>query len=131
MNNEEIEKSDLFQLKLKTAYNNGYQDGMAKQKEQDKCPEMCVRSHCIGCPKNQYTETTDTLCEKIHGWVARDYNNDPFTGEGLIVHSKKPKRIGDCWSGNTIVFHIPWEFFPDLKWEDEPIEVEITISKSK
>ena len=23
---------------------------LEKQKEQDKCPEYCVRSHCIGCP---------------------------------------------------------------------------------
>lgn len=26
-----------------------YLDKLEKQKEQDKCPEYCVRSHCIGC----------------------------------------------------------------------------------
>jgi len=76
-------------------------------------------------------QTSTSRDEKIHGWVARDFNNDPFLGDGLIVHKEKPERNGNCWSSNTIMFHLPWEYFPELKWEDEPIEVEITISKRK
>ena len=39
MTAEEYEKSELFQLKLKTKYANGYQDGLA-QKEQEEIPLM-------------------------------------------------------------------------------------------
>ena len=35
--------NNLFSFSQIVAY-------LEKQKEQDKCPEYCVRSHCIGCP---------------------------------------------------------------------------------
>lgn len=65
----------------------------------------------------------------IKGWVARDSFRDPFIGTGLILHYSKPYRIGGEWSNKTIATHLPWSMFPDLKWEDEPIKVELTISK--
>lgn len=67
----------------------------------------------------------------LKGWVARDSREDPVFGLGLILHSRKPTREGDAWSNNTIWMHLPWEMFPELKWEDEPMEVEIKIGKPK
>ena len=63
----------------------------------------------------------------IKGWVARDSCEDAFNGCGLILHHSKPWRTGAEWSNRTIAMHLPWGMFPDLKWEDEPIEVELTI----
>lgn len=62
------------------------------------------------------------------GWVARDSEHNPYLGLGLVLFKEKPIRSGDCWTG-VIDSQLPWESFPDLKWEDEPVEVEITIRK--
>lgn len=66
---------------------------------------------------------------KLTGWVARDSEYNPYFGLGLILFNKKPQRSGDCWDGE-ISSHLPWELFPDLKWEDEPVEVEVTIKRN-
>ena len=65
---------------------------------------------------------------KLTGWVARDIQHDPFLGLGLVLFEEKPGRSCGCWSGE-IAAQLPWELFPDLKWEDEPVEVEVTIRK--
>lgn len=73
--------------------------------------------------------------EKIKGWVARD---DDGT---LAIHYEKPRRV--CYYKNEIVSDgTPWaweneagygllpvKIFSDLKWEDEPLEVELTIKR--
>lgn len=66
---------------------------------------------------------------KIKGWVARDQQVDSFYGNGLILHHSKPIREGNEWSSKTIAMHLPFNFFPELTWESEPIEVELTIKK--
>jgi len=73
--------------------------------------------------------------EKVKGWIARD---DDGT---LAIHYEKPRRV--CYqNGNIMPDGTPWvweneagygllpvKIFPDLKWEDEPIEVELTIKR--
>ena len=73
---------------------------------------------------------TDTI-ERVHGWVARDKYNDPFIGLGLIFHHTKPTRRAEAgeWSSSTIAMHLSYDMFPDLKWEDDPIEVDLLIVK--
>jgi poly-D-alanine transfer protein DltD len=66
---------------------------------------------------------------KIKGWVARDQQVDEFYGNGLILHHSKPTREGNEWSSKTIAMHLPLDFFPDLTWESDPIEVELLIRK--
>lgn len=73
------------------------------------------------------TEQLD--CPKIKGWVARDSVEDAFNGCGLILHHSKPWRTGGEWSNQTIAMHLPWSMFPDLCWEDDPIEVELKIHR--
>ena len=65
---------------------------------------------------------------KLTGWVARDREFNPYYGTGLILFREKPSKSYDCWNGD-IASHLPWKLFPDLKWEDEPMEIEITIRK--
>lgn len=65
---------------------------------------------------------------KLTGWMARDREYNPYFGLGLVLFNEKPKRTGNCWSGE-IASQLPWKLFPDLKWEDEPMEVEITIKR--
>lgn len=67
---------------------------------------------------------------KLTGWVARDSEHNPYSGLGLVLFKEKPIRYGDCWSG-AIVSQLPWKLFPDLKWEDEPIEVEVEVTIRK
>ena len=64
---------------------------------------------------------------KVRGWVARDAYKDVENGVGLILHSSKPDRGNEEWTAGTIMAHLPWDMFPDLKWKDEPIEVELLI----
>ena len=50
---EELDKMivvspEVWDSAISDAFENGKKEG-EKQKEQDKCPEYCVRSHCIGC----------------------------------------------------------------------------------
>jgi len=73
--------------------------------------------------------------EKVKGWIARD---DDGT---LAIHYEKPRRV--CYqNGNIMPDGTPWvweneagygllpvKIFPDLKWEDEPLEVELTIKR--
>lgn len=73
-----------------------------------------------------YTITNDGV--KLTGWIARDREFDSYYGTGLILFGEKPRKSYDCWNGD-IVTQLPWELFSDLKWNDEPVEVEITIRK--
>ncbi len=57
-------------------------------------------------------------------WVARDKNNS------LWLYKEKPYRneIYECWQSEdpyVYVGPIDKTLFPNLKWEDEPIEVTI------
>ena len=60
---------------------------------------------------------------KIKGWVARDkdgclnyFHFKPLRGEASWVLPQNPRALNGA-------------DFPDLHWEDEPIEVELLIKK--
>lgn len=61
----------------------------------------------------------------IRGWVARDEDGN------LFMYSTKPERIGTMWMGEFANFDLRNNLFPDLTWDDEPIEVEIIIKRKK
>ena len=69
--------------------------------------------------------TTPHPEETITGWVARDGNGT------LFVHKTRPfggmyyKNAPGSPPGELLV--LPKDSFPSLTWQDEPIEVEITI----
>ncbi len=71
--------------------------------------------------------------EIIKGWVARDRIEGEISD--LYIGQNKPRRIGEEPFGMWVDFGefmaLPHEIFPDLKWEDEPIEVEIVIRKKE
>ena len=64
-------------------------------------------------------------------WIARDRNNN------LVLHQTKPTRDLGYWVSNTdcMVFSTRsltcshtsemYNLYKDLKWEDEPIEVDL------
>lgn len=68
--------------------------------------------------------------EKIKGWVARDKD-----GQLCVFYGDPPHRGGcerwrhpeHCPLGDWM--NIPEEMFPELKWKDEPVEVELTIKR--
>lgn len=61
---------------------------------------------------------------KIKGWVARDSDGS------LTLCKVKPLRWNnDCWVGAEEYFPLSRTLFPELTFESEPIEVELTIKK--
>lgn len=64
----------------------------------------------------------------IKGWVARDEDG------ALYVFASRPQRAKgiykeDIWDNGDAALPLPKSIFPDLKWEDEPIEVELEIHR--
>ena len=73
--------------------------------------------------EDEYKKLTDA--PKIKGWVARDKNGS------ITLYENKPYRDGDIWRGCSWKPSMIYEhFFPNLKWEDECIEVELIIRKN-
>ncbi len=66
---------------------------------------------------------------KMTGWVARD-NRENFSR--LHFFTMHPHRENDKWCkpyySYTEVLRLNKDMFPELKWEDEPIHVEMVIS---
>lgn len=66
----------------------------------------------------------------MKGYVARD-----GFGGTVSFFSSKPYRPSEglgIWKiREGGVVHLPKEMFPDLKWEDEPMEVEVTFTPIK
>ena len=62
---------------------------------------------------------------KIKGWVARDYNGQ------LAFYPRCPERYGYYWDidNPNEYMYINNDCFPELRWENEPIKVEVTIKK--
>ena len=73
---------------------------------------------------NHPIDANKMMESKIHGWVARDK-------KGLVVFSENLlHRIDDdlgWWHADGEEYMFPRTFFPDIKWEDEPIEIELKI----
>lgn len=63
----------------------------------------------------------------IRGWAARDKGGD------LFMYCTKPERNGalQMWMGKCADFDLRNRLFPDLTWESDPIEIEITIKRKK
>lgn len=72
----------------------------------------------------------------IQGWVCRDKKDNT-----LNLHAEKPYRARsgydlseepDWWESDSASF-LPLDksIFPDLTWDSEPLEVEITIKRKK
>lgn len=55
-------------------------------------------------------------------WIARDKN------DSLFAYEDKPERCDNQkeWFSGKFLSQIEKSFFPELTWEDEPIEVMLT-----
>lgn len=70
---------------------------------------------------------------KIKGWIARDENGDLYAfvkkpERSLGEFELKDKTLWEDFTGNGSI-RLPKELFPDITWESDPIEVELTISE--
>lgn len=79
-----------------------YEAYLEKQKDKDKCPEYCVRSHCIGCPiyekrKEQQPSTEETELNSIAFLEQMGYTCIPPGKEQRPAEwSDEDKTIIDC-----------------------------------
>ena len=65
---------------------------------------------------------------KIKGWVARDKNGE------IHYFQEYPRRVTEYelnhwWDRDYISMWIEKDSFPELTWEDEPVEVELLIRR--
>ena len=71
-------------------------------------------------------EKEQMMKEAVEGWVARDKNGR------ITLYEDKPYRDGDKWRGCSWKSSLIYDrFFPNLKWEDEPIKVKVTLTPIK
>lgn len=91
--------------------------------------DKLVTVYLSGIAEGQRTVDDAT---KIKGWVARD-KAEEFEEIGYLhLFASKPHREYGCsWIGTCCYLCLDKTMFPDLKWEDEPIKVELTISQVK
>lgn len=73
----------------------------------------------IGNP--DFSDAEDAV---ISGWVARDCDGDVF------LYQNEPDRNEIAWNG-YMMHSLPIDSFPDLTWDDDPIEVELTVKRKK
>lgn len=69
---------------------------------------------------------------RMHGWVCRDKIWDKeLQDSDLCVAMEKPERDQEmgCWFHMGYFIPLKTELWPDLKWDDEPVEVEILVKK--
>jgi hypothetical protein len=74
---------------------------------------------------NLMTQEEYESIPKIRGWVTRDKEGT------CVIYKVKPRRYNDemwCSAGDGCIV-IDLDIFKDLKWEDDPIEVELMIRK--
>lgn len=69
---------------------------------------------------------------KLKGWVAKNGASNERTymyvyDNNIIFSQIKPTRDEYYKHWNFAKFYLSPKAFPDLKWEDEPIEVELSI----
>ena len=69
----------------------------------------------------------DSKVQKMRGWVAKDecglwfYRNKPYRVTGVLV-----SHWTDVNGPNSEI-GLSEELFPELTWESEPVEVELTL----
>ncbi len=85
---------------------------------------LCCNTNCELANETTHSE------EIISGWVARGQNGD------IGLCRIKPKRFYGGWGievpqADQAIYLLPSELFPALTWQDEPIEVEVTIKPKK
>ena len=145
---------DIFSLTFDRAYALGREKEIISQDEIDKAAEdyvsfkkggKCILSYIIerACRRAFKGGANFALGKQekdaetaIQGWVCRDKR-----GNALHLHFKEPYRAQsgydecddpDWWENDYVSFlQLDKSLFPDLTWDDEPIEVEIIIKRKK
>jgi len=103
-------------------------DEIHKEKnEKPKHTEVWVEGRTIfEQDANTFVNTEGEFEAKLTGWVARDENRE------IWVYGNYPEKNSEkhIWTESSCM-PLDQKSFPDLKWEDEPVEVEITIRKNE
>lgn len=73
------------------------------------------------------------VLKNLTRYIAKDKDGSCY------CHHTKPSRFNcegiEYWVSNGIRYRIPdniaWDMFSDLKWEDNPIEIEVLIRRKE
>ena len=87
-----------------------------------KCKEAEIYDQGYNDAVDELKKTKKTTMEnKYKLWVARDW------GGMLYAYFNKPIRdtVWKEWDSDKVSLRIDDSFFPELKWEDEPLEFEL------
>lgn len=105
------------------------------------CRHTAEQADRIEFERQEREERENTNSPKIRGWVARDRGAvnamDIECGGDLKLWPKVPYRnnVGLFWMPNFpkdyAIMGLPRTLFPELHWEDDPIEVELMINPIK
>lgn len=74
---------------------------------------------------------------RISGWIVRDKQHITsilsHRGSKLYLCQEKPKRIDSMgiWDKDSDYYRIPEDLFPNIAFDSDPLEVEITIKPKK
>lgn len=96
----------------------------------DLCNDL---THIIASLQQEQPEVGFEKEPTIKGWVARDECRGDESDLYIGVH--RPSRIDNAapgfgmWCNYGEFMALPSDMFLDLKWEDEPIEVELEIHR--
>ena len=91
---KEMEQKELENTSASTMIPSGW------AKDPDKCPEYCVRSHCLGCPNYEQKEQNPNIELIQRSWYMEGYHDGKFkqepkwilkTGEGGPTHELNPR----------------------------------------
>lgn len=142
----EVDKDLLFDHAFKCGYDLGREKETIPQEEIEKAAEEYVRNNPFTHPYTVIATREsykDGICfalgkqEKdtdtgFQGWVARDENGR------LCLYQNEPEREASdfsprgYWTDRTNQYiDFPPNLFPDITWDSDPIEVEITIKRNK
>ena len=131
MTAEEYEKSELFQLKLKTQYANGYQDGLVQKEQSITANDLdeeihrffddCIDVHEAKLYGNISERVIPLDCYELTArhfakWVEKQKEQKPIKmevyeiGKGTTIcgqdyKCKKDYKEGNCWYIKDVIYH--------------------------
>ena len=109
---QKCKEAEVYEQGYCDAVSDGYKGAVDALTHDEQQPKLIIKIEGLKKIKIE---------NKYKLWVARDW------GGMLFAYSNKPIRytVWKEWDSDKVSLRIDDSFFPELKWEDDPIEVEL------